>query len=281
MRDVYGTVDRQAMRLALDDLLDPRDTYGFASTGVYVFFDPRSHAILYVGLARDLAERFAQHNGLVPMSPQGCKRAQIDDWFGTHSALGYAVFVQSSTEQASVSRQRGTPSAAFYDEESNVFWDYPDSGIEEVKLMEGLLLAAYQQEHGHLPPWNKIRGSKEGAGYATEGGYRLLELAAGAVDSLLLARKSIRELSSDPTSFHFEESLHVGRMLASASTAGLGIDSGLIWRSFVDAADHTVFGDTMLRETLARMRQAGYPNHAPPPPASADTPGRSTIPVEP
>ena len=36
-------------------------------------------------------------------------------------------------------------------------------------------------------------------------GYRLLEVPAGAIDSLLVARKSIRELAEDPTAMAFEE----------------------------------------------------------------------------
>jgi hypothetical protein len=158
IRDVYTFDDRSSMRWAIDAIASPLDYVGFASNGVYVFFDPESQNILYIGLARDLSERFAQHNGLVSMESQSCKIDQIRDWWNTHGSLGYAIGVQSPFSQASVGRQRGTPTAAFYDEEADVFWDYPDEGLDHIAEVEGQLIAAYKERHGNLPPWNKIGG---------------------------------------------------------------------------------------------------------------------------
>lgn len=44
---------------AIDDLCSPKDNYGWASAGIYCFW-------VYIGLAGDLAERFKQHNGILP-----------------------------------------------------------------------------------------------------------------------------------------------------------------------------------------------------------------------
>lgn len=83
-RDVYRSSERAELRAALDHIASPVFSFGFASAGVYVFFDPEHHDILYIGLARDLSERFAQHNSLVKMSATGCKRQQVRDWFDSH-----------------------------------------------------------------------------------------------------------------------------------------------------------------------------------------------------
>jgi len=73
MRDDYQAHEAQELREAIDDLASPLDTYGFASTGVYIFFDPDTKDILYIGLARDLSERFAQRNALIKMAAKSCK----------------------------------------------------------------------------------------------------------------------------------------------------------------------------------------------------------------
>jgi len=273
MRDVYRSCDKPALRAAIDDLCSPRDYFGFASVGVYVFFDPSSHKTLYVGLARDLSERFAQHNSLVKMSDTGCKRRQVNGWFERNETLGYAAFVQSPLDQVSVHRQAGTSSAAFYDEESNVFWGYEPGGLDNVKRAEGILLSSHLNAHGRLPPWNKIRGASHAPKLATPGGYRLLEMAAGAVDSLLVARKSIRELSGDPTAMAFEEALHVGRIGAIEDTFGEGINTPIIWNALAQRANDPLYEGTGLRETALRIESSGYLLLPPPPPGSADTPG--------
>jgi hypothetical protein len=133
---VYGDDQRSDLRQAIDGIASPLDYYGFASAGVYIFFDPENFDVLYIGLARDLSVRFAQHNNLVRMPAGGCKRKQINEWFGKRKLLGYATFVQSSYDQVAVSRQAGTMTAAYYDEESDAFWGYDESGLEDIKRMK-------------------------------------------------------------------------------------------------------------------------------------------------
>ena len=69
---MYGNDERTEMRDAIDDIASPLDSYGFASAGIYVFFDPIKFEVLYIGLAGDLAQRFAQHNGLASMPASVC-----------------------------------------------------------------------------------------------------------------------------------------------------------------------------------------------------------------
>ncbi|MDT7571081.1 MAG: hypothetical protein QOE05_1255 [Actinomycetota bacterium] len=274
VRDVYGENDKAAVRAAIDDIASPRDYVGFASVGVYVFFDPVSFAVLYVGLARDLAERFAQHNGLVAMGAAGCKRQHVDAWFAANEALGYAMFVQSPMDQVAVHRQAGSPAAEFYDEETDVFWGYGGQGLENVKTTEGILLSSYVAQHGRLPPWNRIRGAVHAPGLATPGGYEVLRLAAGATDSLLLARRSIRALADDPTALAYEEALHVGRYGAIEDTFGEGISTPIVWNALARRANDAMYEGTGLAEMARRILSSGYLLLPPPPPGSANTPGR-------
>lgn len=273
VRDTYGEGERAAVRAAIDDVASPRDYVGFASVGVYVFFDPVTFRTLYVGLARDLGQRFAQHNGLVSMPAAGCKRQQVDEWFATNEVLGYAMFVQSPIDQVSVSRQAGTPTAEFYDEERNAFWGYGTEGLENVRMTEGILLSSYANEHGRLPSWNRIRGGAHAPEFATPGGYAVLRLAAGAIDSLLLARKSIRHLAEDPTALAYEEALHVGRYGAIEDTFGEGITTPVIWNALARRANDPMYEGSGLAETAHRIVSSGYLLLPPPPPGSAETPG--------
>ena len=80
--------------------------------------------------------------------------------------MGYSIFVQSCFDQVAVSRQKGTMSAAYCDEEEDAFWDYDSSGLEDIKANEGAFIAAHMQHHGHLPRWNKIGGARHSRGRA-------------------------------------------------------------------------------------------------------------------
>lgn len=54
--DTYADDERAAVWDALTRLLPP-DSPDWARKGVYVFWDPDTHELLYVGLARDLPKR--------------------------------------------------------------------------------------------------------------------------------------------------------------------------------------------------------------------------------
>lgn len=273
IRDVYGYDDRTEMQAAIDDIASPLDSYGFASAGVYIFFDPVKLEVLYIGLARDLAQRFAQHNGLAGMPVSGCKRVQLEKWFTQHKSLGYAIFVQSYIDQVAVSRQVGTKSAEYYDEENDAFWGYGEGGLEDIKANEGVLIAAYLQRHGHLPRWNKIGGAVQSRKRATAGIYAQLDLATGQIDSLLLARRTIRELSSDPTAMSYEEALHVGRLWSIVETFGAGVDSLTILKCLAEEAKKQRHINPELLRVSNRIYASEYYLLPPPVPASQDTDG--------
>src|SRR4051794_27431492 len=92
--------------------------------------------------------------------PRVAKRVQITDWFRRNESLGYAAIVQAVQEQVPVSRQKGTPSASYYDEESTAFYTYSMTGLTDIQTVEGVLIASHKETKGALPPWNKIQGAK-------------------------------------------------------------------------------------------------------------------------
>ena len=105
--DAYTKDEKFDMARAIDDLCSPSDNYGWASAGIYCFWDYYAEAILYIGLAGDLAERFKQHNGILPLK-SGSKQKEIEDYFSKNDRLGYTIFVQSSLSQPLVHRNKGT-----------------------------------------------------------------------------------------------------------------------------------------------------------------------------
>jgi hypothetical protein len=70
VRELVRSDERAVVRDALEEIASPLDTYGWSSSGIYVFWDPTGdRSILYIGMAVDLPQRIGQHFGLV-----GCRR---------------------------------------------------------------------------------------------------------------------------------------------------------------------------------------------------------------
>ncbi|MBU8857409.1 MULTISPECIES: GIY-YIG nuclease family protein [unclassified Micromonospora] len=201
IRDVYGPDERRTMGAALRELL-PAVGFDWHPSGVYCFWDPQSRDVLYVGLAKDIPKRFAQHNGLSGSSTKGNKRAEIDQWFTTHSAIGYSILVQSGAVAMIESPSLDTPS-------------------EIIALGEGQLIEAHRQRYGARPPWNAIGGSTGGARWAGAFSSGWFALLTGRQDCLLVARRTIRQLAGDPLSIGREMTLHAARLNA-AHLSGLG-----------------------------------------------------------
>jgi hypothetical protein len=196
--DIYSKQEAGDVSDAIDDIASPKDDYGFSSTGIYMLFNPESSGILYIGLARDLPVRFGHHNGLIPFSAKGCKRKEIDRWFEENEKIGYSMVVQSCFEQHAT--ERNMRAVELHNEESPIFFSYPTEGLEQAKIFEGLLIEAHRKKHGTKPPWNKVGGSVEGQRVVTEDAFSFVEMMAGKRDGLFKARRTIRELSADPTS---------------------------------------------------------------------------------
>lgn len=84
--DAYRKEEAMEMANAIDDLCSPKDNYGWASAGIYCFWDYYAEAILYIDLAGDLAERFKQHNVILPIK-EGSKQKQIEEYFFQNKQL--------------------------------------------------------------------------------------------------------------------------------------------------------------------------------------------------
>jgi hypothetical protein len=95
--DVYRDDERFQVWQAIRQLLS-EDSPDWSRKGVYGYWDPETLRLLYVGLATNLPERFAQHNRLVPHSG-GNKADVIDTWFSKHQKLGLTLIVQAAAVQ--------------------------------------------------------------------------------------------------------------------------------------------------------------------------------------
>jgi hypothetical protein len=192
VREQFGTDERGEIRAALEEIASPLDMWGWSSNAVYTFWDPTSRDVLYVGLAVDIAERFAQHLGLKSCRAKGCKREQINAWFTDNQTIGYSVILQSANMQPVVAR---------------LAKDLGLSGPEadeiqpgELRYLEGRFIEAHRRRFGSRPTWNSVGGSRFGQEQVAHlEPDALFDILTGRVDSLLVARPSIRGLAASPT----------------------------------------------------------------------------------
>lgn len=171
--DRYKKSEVKEIVLALDELCSPKDNYGWASTGIYSFWNYYTKEIYYIGLAVDLTERFKQHNGLVEVAESACKIKQIEDYFSKYEILGYSIFVQSPLSQAITSKN--APDLKINPEKYG-FMDFrTDPAREAVKRVEGILIEAYRLANGDFPEWNKVGGATCGQKSAKLGNYEIVK----------------------------------------------------------------------------------------------------------
>lgn len=86
--DSYKADEVELMANNIDEICSPIDSIGWASAGIYSFWDYYTKDVLYIGLASDLCIRFKQL-GLLPIAENACKVRQIQDYFLGHERLGY------------------------------------------------------------------------------------------------------------------------------------------------------------------------------------------------
>ncbi|MFD1040336.1 GIY-YIG nuclease family protein [Virgibacillus byunsanensis] len=210
IQDAYKENEKDDLAYAINDICNPNDNNGWASAGIYCFWNYQTREILYIGLARDLSERLKQHNGLITIDPKGCKVENINEYFNENEKMGHSIFVQSSNHQPVTSRNifdlfRKDP------ELGNVK-EYDDEPVKQDYIMtEGILIEAYNKMFNTIPPWNKIAGSKKGQLASTIGNYEIVKFFSSKDPSPLLARYSIREISNNPTYERYELFLHTAR----------------------------------------------------------------------
>lgn len=241
--DTFTKAEAHEIASALDMLCSPDDHYAFSSAAIYAFWSVPEREVLYMGLAKDVAQRFRQHLGLIACAPNCCKVQQIADYFAAKDRIGYSIIVQS------------TMCSPLTDEDEQAIRDSldDDAGIvdvsdifeaeENIAIAEGMLIELFEQLGDRLPKWNKIRGSQRGrtrrsfyshfdkmrgvqgliAGkswdeiereIAAEGPpYELLLNLEGSELSELNARATLREIADSATFCEHELLLHGIRML--------------------------------------------------------------------
>src|ERR1700686_1460990 len=89
----YGGSEEKAHEVAnaIDDICSPRDSYGFASVGVYAFHNPYTRELLYIGYTNDLHRRFMEHNGLGEYDQKTSKWKKVQEYFTSHPKLGFSI----------------------------------------------------------------------------------------------------------------------------------------------------------------------------------------------
>lgn len=225
--DVYRSDERELIYDALQRVLGPGQP-DWTPKGVYAYWDPTSHEILYLGLASDLPERFAQHNGILSHRG-GNKTAEINDHFSRCEELGLTVLVQSKAIQllediAAIDPTLGAVAR-------NV-----------IGVGEGQLIEIHRLVHGRWPGWNKTGGSTRGQRWATPA-RDLLDVLSLRRDSLFTARRGLRVVAQDLRIRVFESTIHAARMRAVMGAHNVGRP-----QSTPDESNEVVLKVLMLRD---------------------------------
>jgi hypothetical protein len=240
MLESYIKDDAREVWAALKDLC-PRSGWAWAPAGIYCYWDPKTREVLYLGLAADLAQRFAQHNGLVRHG-RGNKSIQIAAYFEQNDRLGFSIAVQSAAIMA-------------------VDRDAADSARDTILAGEGQLLEAYRRAYGRHPRWNAMGGAVAGQALVTPLTRNYFRLMTGETDGLLVARRSLRRLSAEPTSDFYEQTIHTARMHALVEGYGRGMSDPDILRWLERLEREPMWGaDPAMLQSL---RSSGYLDQRP------------------
>ena len=211
--DAYRENEKAKIVEALDMLCNANDVYGWASAGIYCFWDYHTRDVLYIGLAVDLTERFKQHNGFfLGIDLNTCKKQQINDYFKNNEKLGFSIVVQSSLSQPAIKSVERQFESLFAG--NPTIKEIGRDGKDGIQRLEGILIEAYKRANGSLPKWNKIGGSIQGQLVASPANFKAFSILNATSPHYLLSRSTLREISHDPKLERYEKFLHSVRLLA-------------------------------------------------------------------
>jgi hypothetical protein len=158
----------------------------------------------------------------------------VSSWFAENMTLGYTVIAQAKAARLLEQMPLG------------------ETAKDVIGYGEGQLIETYKQIHGMLPPWNRMGGATVGRPRARRR-MSMLDLATGPMDSLLVARTTIRQLAANSEAQRHEATIHAARIYAvieAALSFDPMIDTGDVLRWLgelvrepekygIDVADHT------------------------------------------
>jgi len=214
--DAYEEKESNKLADAIEEICSPMDSYGWASAGIYSFWDYYTKEIFYIGLAADLSERFKQHNGILPMGDTSCKYNQIREYFQYKKKLGYSILVQSPLSQPITHRNEQMYRKFLNKPKGMPIENYAgEEGKDNIRRAEGQLIEAYKLATGDIPKWNKVGGDIRGQKSATKNNYYQIvqEFSQINTANFLVSKSSISELAENPTYEWFENYLHGIRMM--------------------------------------------------------------------
>lgn len=143
--DSYVADEAKTIANNLDIICSPMNNMGWASAGIYFFWNYYTKEVLYIGLASDLCIRFKQHNGLYSTTKIGNKNKQINKYFSIYDRLGYSILVQSPLSQPIVNRN-----ASIYRKFLGISKDIAipnyagEEGLDFIREAEGQLIESYR-----------------------------------------------------------------------------------------------------------------------------------------
>jgi len=209
IRDIYRESETEELANAIEEIASAIHTNGWASSGVYCFWDPGNNQVLYIGLASDLYNRFREHNNLKSCPSKGCKKDNIASWFKDNDRLGYSILVQSQLSQTEVARNEGRLIKSY----ASDLYDPK----KVISITEGLFIETEKLGQGNLPPWNKISGGSYGKNKASKQHIEFTELFTNKRTDFRVAQKTIREIAASATFEAFELYLHAIRQMMAIS----------------------------------------------------------------
>jgi hypothetical protein len=254
IHDAYTQDERAEVRDALTRMLSPGQP-DWSPRGVYCYWDRTTHEILYLGLAGELPERFAHHNGLVSHGG-GNKRTEINDYFSRNERLGFTILIQSKAIGLMEQIQKLDPTMGA-------------TAARTMAVGEGQLIETYRLVYGKRPAWNRRGGAAAGKRYAKPAP-ALLELLAGRRDSLFAARRTVRTVADDLHVRLLEATIHASRMRAMMEAHGTAklpqpgerVEASRIERSFMLRDGHLIDElDPSDAEIRRWLKLLGSPEH--------------------
>ncbi|WAG62082.1 hypothetical protein [Clostridium estertheticum] len=172
-------------------------------------------------MAADLCDRSKQHNGIIIVDDNSCKRKKIDEYFDIKEKIGYSIFVQSPLSQPITHRNEKEYRKMLGTEFSRE--DYVGlEGQEHIKQVEGILIEACRKANGEYPLWNRMGGSLYGQRVASVGNYEIVKSFNDFEPNPLVSKYSLRELSENSMYAGFENYLHAVRMSMLTSVMAFG-----------------------------------------------------------